>query len=824
MKETIAKTRLERQLELEQEMIFSSITRYRDTLMKASEKSLEATTKTGLRLLKETIEPFSQAIQTYLQKQAKVGRPQAAVKYLQMLDPDVVAFIAAKSVLNSITKRLKLQHAATNIANLLEDEARLMHFASQNKAFYQSVYNRIRMKTSYEYKRTVLVHSMNKDGIEWEPWPLVDKLHLGVKCLDLLMESTQLVEKIMVPESKNKTPYYLVATQKTLNWLDKENEHNELLSPVYYPMLVPPKDWTSPTDGGYYSEMPQKIKLVKTYSPTYLEEIKHIPMPLVYEAVNRMQQTAWRVNTDVLEVLREIWAYETDIANLPPRSDQTPQPCPLPSYLKPKEMDESQQEVFKDWKRQAAYVYEQNIINRSKRLLVSKILYLADKFKDEPEIFFPYMLDFRGRAYTIPNFLNPQGTDLAKALLTFAHGKPIETEQAARWLAIHGANVYGYDKVSLDERVQFIEAMNEDICRIAEDPLTNLQWTEADKPWQFLAFCFEWAGYLREGYGFVSCLPVALDGSCNGLQHFSAMLRDHIGGEAVNLIPSDQPQDIYQRVADVVLDKLKQAIVSHDPESELAHKWLQFGITRHITKRPVMILPYGGTRYACREYIEEYVRERMSKGQENVFALPDRDRIFEASEYLAGIVWDSIGEVVVAAREVMDWLRKVASLGAKEGLPVNWITPSGFPVQQVYHEMKSRQIDTQLSGRIIKLSLREYTSNIDFRRQANGISPNFVHSMDAAALHLYICEAAKRGLENFSLVHDSYGTLAADTEVSAQCIREVFVAMYQDDVLEKFRAQLLDLLSEKHAAKVPLIPPKGQLDLEAIKQSAFFFA
>jgi DNA-directed RNA polymerase len=56
----------------------------------------------------------------------------------------------------------------------------------------------------------------------------------------------------------------------------------------------------------------------------------------------------------------------------------------------------------------------------------------------------------------------------------------------------------------------------------------------------------------------VSGLPVAQDGSCNGLQHFSALLRDEIGGKAVNLIPGDVPEDVYQRIADKVLSKLEE--------------------------------------------------------------------------------------------------------------------------------------------------------------------------------------------------------------------------------------------------------------------------
>ena len=39
-----------------------------------------------------------------------------------------------------------------------------------------------------------------------------------------------------------------------------------------------------------------------------------------------------------------------------------------------------------------------------------------------------------------------------------------------------------------------------------------------------------------------SRLPVQIDGSCNGLQHYAALGRDARGGGAVNLLPSERPQ------------------------------------------------------------------------------------------------------------------------------------------------------------------------------------------------------------------------------------------------------------------------------------------
>ncbi len=825
--QTAVSGKTDQQQALENEMLGMSVTRYRNQLAKAAENNLETATKAGLRLLKGSIDPMAEAIESYYRDvDTQKGPKPIAYKYMMLLEPEVIAFLTAKSILNSITRRRSLTQAANQVGQMIEDEARFRFYSREKEDHYNAVFNRIKVKSSYEYKRTVLVHAMSKTGLGWNAWSTSDKVQLGKTLIDLFTLATGLVETVMLHKGKHKTQYYVTATPKTLEWLDIENTRCELLAPMFLPMVVEPRGWTTPFDGGYIGVMAGRLKLVKTYNGAYLDELQNSGMPLVYGAINRIQKTAWRVNQPVLDVLEAIWERDLEIGDLPQRDDRKPRPCPFPSHLKPQDMPPEQQVVFKDWKRETAGIYDANVINRSKRLLVSKVIYLANKFRDEARIYFPHCLDFRGRVYAIPHFLNPQGPDVAKALLTFAEGKPIGNETAADWLAVHGANVYGYDKVSLEERVQFIKGMQDTIQAIAEDPYTHTEWTQADKPWQFLAFCFEWAGYLREGYGFVSHLPVSLDGSCNGLQHFSAMLRDENGGKAVNLVPSDQPQDIYQCVADVAMKKLAAMRETAHEKRDFIGGWLSLGITRTITKRPVMILPYGGTRYACREYIEDELRQ-MLRDRDNPFQQGDQDRIFEASDFLAGIVWESIGEVVVAARKVMDWLYKAASLAAKEGLPVNWTTPSGFPVQQIYRDVRSRRIKTKLAGNIIRkvfLTIQEHLDTIDKRRQASGISPNFVHSMDAAALHLYVNLAAEYGIEAFSLVHDSYGTLAADTEVSACCIREVFVRMYQDDVLENFRTELLELLSEKNARKLPPIPPKGTLDLALVRQSVFFFA
>ena len=84
--------------------------------------------------------------------------------------------------------------------------------------------------------------------------------------------------------------------------------------------------------------------------------------------------------------------------------------------------------------------------------------------------YLPHNIDFRGRAYPIPPHLNHIGDDLSRGLIRFAEARPLG-KSGLRWLKIHLAGLYGFDKGSFDERVQFTEDHLDDIFDSAEKPL-----------------------------------------------------------------------------------------------------------------------------------------------------------------------------------------------------------------------------------------------------------------------------------------------------------------------------------------------------------------
>lgn len=175
---------------------------------------------------------------------------------------------------------------------------------------------------------------------------------------------------------------------------------------------------------------------------------------------------------------------------------------------------------------------------------------VAQNNRSETAIFFPHNIDFRGRAYTMHPNLSHLGSDLCRGLLKFAQTKPLG-EHGLKWLRIQVANVFGggVDKLPLPEREQFIVDNMHLVSDSATNPLRGQRWwLKAEDPWQCLAGCMELhkASLLSDPRTFESSLPVHQDGSCNGLQHYAALARDEEGGRAVNLLPSDEPADVYK--------------------------------------------------------------------------------------------------------------------------------------------------------------------------------------------------------------------------------------------------------------------------------------
>lgn len=821
---------LNSELAWEQNMVDFGVDRFRKQQEQAQDRGDYTGTSGGKRLLKGYLGQVSEFIAHYCAGNQPGGRRRSKfTPILAAVDPDKLALFTLTEVISAVYGESDVTAAANRIGVMVEDELRFTEFEIAKPALFAQLQRDLdqRKSENYRHRHRVLVHTMNKNEMEWKSWGTEMCVNVGALLLSLALDATDIVYKETIRQGR-KSKVVLRATPEVLEWIAKSDEALAVLLPDRMPTLIPPEDWTTHLDGGYHlPRLRASTGLVKFRRGEAGHKHKRL-MPEaqiapVVSAVNGMQRTPWRINKRVLETMQAVWESNLGVGMPPSQPYEVPK---SPIEIGRKDLSDQEQELLTAWKTEAREVHALEKHRQSLVLGVSRAMRIGEMLKEQEHFYYVYQLDFRGRVYAASSGVSPQGSDPSKGLLEFSTGKPLG-ERGLYWLKVHGANKYGEDKCSYDDRVAWVDDRRDQWAAVARDPLGfRNHWKDADKPYQFLAFCFEYAAAVEHGPTYVSRLPVALDGSCNGLQHFSAMLRDPIGGAAVNLTPSPCPSDIYQDVADVATEKLRSLVRSPavtDAEvgaRNAAINWLGLfdklgyeGMPRKASKKPVMTLPYGSTQQACTSSLFSWYMEQ----QVNYFP---EGTAFKHCIMMSALLWESISEVVVAARAAMDWLQDAAGTLAKDDVPLIYNSVLGLPIYQGSPNTDIKRVCHRIGGAQMRLNVMVEIDGISARKQRQGSSPNLVHNVDAAHMQMCINAGLAVGIDNFAMIHDDFGTHACHIDEWHKIIREQFIKLHTDhDILQEFK----DAQETHWGSDLPDLPAKGTLDLGSVAESPYFF-
>jgi DNA-directed RNA polymerase len=652
-------------------------------------------------------------------------------------------------------------------------------------------------------------------------WAKDVRMHLGAVLLDALVTNTTAFvrESICVG---NRTVGIIRLTDEAKASLDSQHSNMEILRPAFYPCVCPPLRWTQHRLGGYEWNQKDMMKGGDGHNGTQNPEA-----PLVRFALDVVAHTPWRIAEIVRSTSNTLWARGGAAPGVPPA-----EPLPFPEKPAGYSSDSDLPEHV-DWRTVAASIHGKNAENEGTRKVWLDRKRSVDRLKKFPALYFPHQLDWRTRAYPIPTVLNPQSDDHGRAILQFAEGKRLGDE-GFRWLTIHLANCLGFDKAPFDQRIAEVHNLAAKLADWVADPIATEKtgWGEMvvrkgsskprwDDPWKVLVAASEWviASRSRNPRDFVSHTRCEIDGSCNGLQHLSAMGLDPIGGRAVNLLPSQFPQDIYSEVKVEVERRVSADCLVNRDLSHPCHYWRN-RIERDTVKRAVMTTPYGVTLAGIRSQFiadghtadaDKSIKLETQGGKKTMVGRS------AAAAYLSSVVHDAVGTVVVAAREIMDWLQEVALLCAEREQPVLWTTPAGIKVTQEYLATMTKRIVTLQQ----EITLREPHPDrlFDVQKQVRSLPPNFVHSFDAAHMFLTTHAAYHQGVTSMGHVHDSFSTHACDIPILNRVLREQFVEMYKVDRLAMLKAEV----EAETGVELTSPPARGALDINQFLDSPYGF-
>jgi DNA-directed RNA polymerase len=767
---------------------------------------------------------FTKTIREYTRQLAEVvrsdvcgvrsGKVPGHLAHLLDISPEQVAVVATRSALDHViagSQVCTLRTLSGAVGRSVFREVVMQGVASalpDLAVLLERSYDRV--KTLDEKRRlAAYTRTAKEHGVDIPQLSVGDKEKLGTYLVGALsaLGLLEISEPVRLGRGMQSSRYAAL-TEETQRAITSCNKYLAAYGPVYGGLTSPPLPWVAHNQGGY------RTAAMRLANPTAVrhrlgdgEVFKAGLSQALLGTLNAQQDTGWLVNPRILEVCRNPKIITAEIVReyVAERLIKPPELVAAAAEgLTYRALPEDLKALAREWKRDATKWAESRALAlRSINKFQAAMLAAGSAVGP---VYFCYFFDSRGRSYPLAGGLSPQGTDLQRGLLMFSECCGLNTQEARDWFMITGANHFGFDKAPLAQRVEWVKDNHELIMECAQDYAGCRGWQGADSPLQFLAWCFEYAAWVADPAGFKSHLPCAQDGTCNGLQHLSAMFRDSVGGALTNLRCSGTRGDAYTAIAKGVATRLQSV------DGVYATWWNLHGVPRTAVKKTVMTLSYGVTKTAATKYVvDDYINEMGDKA-------PSHMEQHNYARVLVDEAWKEFDVQLPAAQQALAWLSKVGAYLAKTtpgDQPVRWRTPSGFPALQKYPRVRVTRVITKLYSRTT-LSMQVEVDKVNTSKHTQAFAPNFVHSMDAAHMHAVVQNLYTHGVTSFSMTHDSFAVLPDRAGDLYRAIRKEFVNLYTN--FDPVKALLHDYPG------LPSPPSVGNLDLHGVLNNEFFFS
>ena len=427
-----------KQTEQEEEQISSGASKLYQSEEKAALKAYSSSSITGITSIQQLIPHVEKHIEDLVEYRIKRGKNGVAFKdyyqYLKGLEPLAASAITCKIIFDKVfsikdDEDNLLVNVYNSVGTALMQECQLRYYKERAPGLLHVLKKNYWHKAcGTQQKLTDVQIMMNRADIKWTNWPSTIRIKLGNFMVDCVLSACNWFEPLAIRQG-NKTPLYLVPTATFADNMDKILARAKFFSAEQWPMLVPPRDWSQSSVGGYIlDEIMRGHDLVRRGDPDLIQGEK----PIAF--LNKLQQVPYRVSNYVYMVAEELYALGRKVGKKPKFIPETATE-ELPT--KPPDIA-TNKAARKEYCRAAAEVHNRNNALIKKSCRTRMTMRAAKKFKDKERWFIPWSFDYRGRVYPIPAYLTPQDTDFGKSLIRFADESDV-TVESEKWLAFQVA-------------------------------------------------------------------------------------------------------------------------------------------------------------------------------------------------------------------------------------------------------------------------------------------------------------------------------------------------------------------------------------------------
>lgn len=753
-------------------------------LKQSVDKQREADTSYGLKLIAEVYETTKPLLKHYIETQITLRRKSSI--YLNLFkqaieEKDIdavvntVAFLFAQSIINRYSNRSYLTSTASKLLKGMKRSLQVEVNDEHTKGLMTGAVQLIR-------------HFI--DGVDW---------------LELKAESYT---------AGNGQNYIEVSEEKRI----EASEFNARLTAnqvFHKPMVCKPLRHTNLVSmkGGYLTHrsplMKRPVKIDGVIHP-YITGFKD---KAFFDLINAHQEVGYKINQSLLSALPVLIEAGVQVDGL--HYDVEALFATMQDDIA-QEINDKNNNAIESFGEDAYILTEGQIKSITKGYYIDakqqvnnffNTVNIATEYAEFNEFYYPIFLDNRARVYYYAKYLNPQGSELHKALLQFSEGAVMNDESIIESLFAFG-NALGLDKKVEKVRLDGANALLPVIMR--GDVVEIVSHLDPEQALTGLAIALDIKGYYdakARGEAYTTHQPLHVDSCNSGSQLNGLLLLDKKNCTLSNILntETDDLYDTYLEVAKGLHETMK---------ADTSGVFKPFLDNPQIFERKVFKLSsmtrsnYGASYLTCSGDIKIQMKARhrefwnsISTAHKKVFinaAIKEVDASLPASNN-----YKKFANALIKAAVKRDGVLAFHS-------PCN-----GFPVvlRENVEEIQMVSYREMLTGKRKTYNFKTYTNELNATRSVTSGVPSITHHMDSAVI---ISVKAKCGDIPMTTIHDSIAVLAGS-------VRSKLLPAIRDTYYEMATGKIFENIVEQLGFDIK-VPYTGDLDVELIKKSLYLYS
>ena len=370
-------SQIDEQVKLERDAIKQGLKRLQDQTIKLENQNYASATIYGISSIDTLLPDVAEQIDNTTSRIHERGNGVAFKdihQYLKDIDSQSAAAIACKLTFDKVFGYKEGSNQAVkvceSIGKAIEDECQMRHYERHAPGLLNILKANYWHRACGTHQKIVVIKTlMNRYEVkQWKAWHTSIKIKLGAWLLECIMKASNWFERIHIRQGR-KNEVFVVPTAEFMDIKDEVMANAELFSPLAWPMLIPPRDWTNEIPGGYMlNEIMEGHDLVRRGKHPSIQGER----PLAF--LNKIQKVAYRLNPFVVDVAEQLQEAEISVGKF----------LPIIHYdLPPKPVDIAENTLSrKSYRRQAAEVMNKQAAEFKRSCRTRMTMETVQRFKN----------------------------------------------------------------------------------------------------------------------------------------------------------------------------------------------------------------------------------------------------------------------------------------------------------------------------------------------------------------------------------------------------------------------------------------------------------